>query len=156
MCLLLKDLKHYVSNGRMVFGRCIFFLWIVQFDRLSSKTSTSSVSFQAYHSYTYQPCCWKSWYLGGSSGDYRILMSLKCQLLSDGQSQGSRTLVNRTSYWQAFEGAACTHMISGLSRKWRNKQHWMVCDWHLCKYFHLKLLFLERICSTNGCCLYWW
>lgn len=25
MCLLLKDLKHYVSNGRMVFGRCIFF-----------------------------------------------------------------------------------------------------------------------------------
>lgn len=25
MCLLLKDLKHYVLNGRMVFGKCIFF-----------------------------------------------------------------------------------------------------------------------------------
>lgn len=39
MCLLLKDLKHYVLNGRMVFGKCIFFLWIVQLDRFSSKTS---------------------------------------------------------------------------------------------------------------------
>lgn len=155
MCLLLKDLKHYVLNGRMVFGECIFFMDCAAW-QIFQQDFTLAVSFQAYRSYAYQPCYWKCWYFGGSSGDYRILMSLKCQLLSDGQSQGSRTLVNRAPYWQAFEGAMCTHMISGLSRKWRNKQHWMVCDWHLCKCFHLKLLFLERSCSMNGCCLYWW